>query len=160
MTEEIDRNPPRMRPWLRVLLGVSLALNLAVAGLVVGAMIRFGGPGGMRPPMPLGAMLYHELPRDDRRALREEIHGARAHRAERRRADFRELDAALRAVPFDRARVADVLAAQSARHKDLEQEMRAAWLRRVAAMSEAERAAYADRLAEALTRRNHHHRGR
>jgi len=159
MTQETDRNPPRMRPWLRILLGVSLALNLLVLGLALGAAIRFGGPDRGRPSTPLGVLLFHELPRADRRALREEHLGAREDRAAQRRADAAELDAALRAVPFDSARVAAFLVAQAARHRDLDRSMRAAWLRRVAQMTDAERAAYADRLAEAMERRGgHHHR--
>lgn len=155
MTEQTDRKPPRMRPWVRVLLGVSLALNLAVAGLAVGAAIRFGGPEKMRGPQPLGAMLYRELPRQDRRALRDDNFGSRAERVERRRADNAELDAALRAVPFDPERVAAFLDEQASRHHDLEQAMRKAWLLRVEGMSLSERAAYADRLAEVMARDDH-----
>ncbi|TDK48763.1 periplasmic heavy metal sensor [Antarcticimicrobium luteum] len=158
MTDMTDRKPPRMRPWLRVLLGISLALNLAVAGLAIGAAIRFGGaPEGARPPLPLGAMLYRELPREDRRALRDSSFGPREERAERRRADAAELDAALRAVPFDSARVEAFLAGQARRHSDLEQAMRAAWLRQVAGMSDAARAAFADRLSEAMVHHDRHH---
>lgn len=157
MTVETYRKPPRMRPWLRVLLGVSLAANLVVAGLAVGAAIRMGGPEGARQPVPLGAMLYRELPRADRRALRDDRLGSRAERAARRREDAAELDAALRAVPFDLARVEAFVSEQAARHDDLEQAMRGAWLRRVAGMSDAERAAYADRLSAAMTHHARHH---
>ncbi|MDX2485777.1 MAG: periplasmic heavy metal sensor [Pseudodonghicola sp.] len=158
MTVETDRKPPRMRPWVRVLLGVSLALNLAVAGLAVGAAIRFGGPEKMRGPQPLGAILYRELPRQDRRALRDDNFGSRAERTERRRADNAELDAALRTVPFEPERVAAFLDEQARRHSELEQVMRKAWLHRIEGMSVAEREAYADRLAEAMARDDHDHK--
>lgn len=157
MTDVTDRKPPRMRLWLRIVLGVSLALNLAVVGLGLGAAIRFGGPDRARPPLPLGAMLYRELPREDRRALRDDRLGTRPERAERRRAEAVELDAALRAVPFDPARVGDFLAAQSRQRNELEQALRAAWLARVSKMSDSARAAYADRLAEEMTRHEHIH---
>ncbi|MDF1716360.1 MAG: periplasmic heavy metal sensor [Antarcticimicrobium sp.] len=156
MTDMTDRKPPRMRMWIRVALGVSLALNLAVAGMAVGAAIRFGGPDKARAPLPLGAMLYRELPREDRRALRDERLGPRDERAERHRAEAAELDAALRAVPFDPAPIEVFLAAQSRQRNDLEQALRTAWLTRVAGMSDGERAAYADRLAEAMARHSHH----
>ncbi|MGD9864339.1 MAG: periplasmic heavy metal sensor [Pseudodonghicola sp.] len=152
---DTDRKPPRMRPWLRVLLGVSLALNLLVAGLAVGAAIRFGGgPERVRPPMPLGALLYRELPREDRKTLRDRNLGAREERAARRRADAEELNAALRAVPFDQARIEAFLTRDAARQAGLEEAMRHAWLARVAAMSDADRAAYADRLQQAMAGQN------
>lgn len=157
MTDATDRKPPRMRPWLRVLLAVSLALNLAVAGLAIGAAIRFGRPERARPPLPLGALLYRELPREDRRALRDDRLGSREERAARRRADAAELDAALRAVPFDPARVEAFLTEQTQQHRDLERGMRAAWMRRVGEMSDAERAAYADRLTDAMAHHDRHH---
>lgn len=157
MTDVTDRKPPRMRPWLRILLAVSLALNLAVAGLAIGAAIRFGGPERGHPPAPpLGALLYRELPREDRRALLADRLGSREDRAARRQADAAEIDAALRAVPFEAARVEAFLAEQARRHSDIERSMREAWMQRIGGMSDAERAAYADRLAEALTRRDHH----
>jgi len=159
MTDVKDRNPPRVRPWLRIVLGVSLALNLAVAGLGLGAAIRFGGPDrAARPPLPLGAMLYRELPREDRRALRDDRLGPRPEREERRRAEIAELDAALRAVPFDPTRVEGFLAAQSLQRDALEQALRAAWLTRVSKMSDSARAAYADRLAEEMARHEHGHK--
>lgn len=157
MTDATDRKPPRMRPWLRGLLAVSLALNLAVAGMAIGAAIRFGGPDHARPPLPLGALLYRELPPEDRRALRDDRLGSREERAARRRADAAELDAALRAMPFDPARMEAFLAEQARRHGDLERGMRAAWMRQVGQMSPEDRAAYADRLAAAMARHEAHH---
>ena len=157
MTDVTNRKPSRVRPWLRIVLGVSLALNLAVAGLALGAAIRFGGPDRARPPLPLGAVLYRELPREDRRALRDDRLGTRPERAERRRAEAAQLDAALRAVPFDPTSIEAFLEAQSRQRNALEQALRAAWLTRVSEMSDTARAAYADRLAEAMARHEHGH---
>ncbi len=158
MTDMTDRKPPRVRPWLRIVLGASLALNLAVAGLGLGAAIRFGGPDrAARPPLPLGAVLYRELPREDRRALRDDRLGTRPERTERRRAEAAQLDSALRAVPFDPAPIEAFLEAQSRQRNELEQALRSAWLTRVAEMSDSARAAYADRLAEAMERHEHGH---
>ena len=50
MTTETTVSARRNPLWMRILLGVSLALNLAVAGLVVGASLRLIGPYG--PPAP------------------------------------------------------------------------------------------------------------
>lgn len=148
---DTDRKPPRMRLWLRLLLVVSLALNLLVAGLAVGAVIRFGEERErVRPPMPLGALLYRELPREDRKLLRDRNIGSREEREARRRADAKELNAALRAVPFDPARIVAFLEREATRQEGLEEAMRQAWLNRVTAMDDTDRAAYADRLQQAL----------
>jgi hypothetical protein len=154
---DTDRKPPRMRPWLRVLLGLSLALNLGVAGLAVGAAIRFGDkPERIRPPMPLGALMFKELPREDRKLLRDRDRDSREDREARRRAEAAELDAALRAVPFDPAPLEAFIDRDAARQAEFADAMRDAWLTRVKAMTEVERAQYADRLQEALKRQDAH----
>jgi len=60
---------------LRLLLLGSLALNLLVIGLAAGAMWRYGGDHGHRPPLPMAATLYRALPEADRDQLRQHIHG-------------------------------------------------------------------------------------
>lgn len=153
MTEPADTKPPRTRGWIRILLGVSLALNLAVIGLAVGAALRLGGPGAdRRPPPPVGALLYRELPREDRRLLRSHAIGDRDTRHARRQADALAVDAALRATPFDRAALQAVLDRQAQHRIDRQRSVQRAWLERVSRMSAEDRAAYADRLQEALRR--------
>ena len=66
---------PGTKPWLRVVLGLSLMLNLLIVGLVLGAVIRFGGP-GERPPPPTGVAMFRALPSDDRRAMRDHLREA------------------------------------------------------------------------------------
>ncbi|GHG97410.1 periplasmic heavy metal sensor [Pseudodonghicola xiamenensis] len=156
-----DRKPPRMRPWLRGLLAVSLALNLAVAGLVIGAAIRFGERHERsHPPMPLGALLFRELPREDRKMLRDRGWETREDRNARRRAEAAALDTALRAVPFDPAPLEAFVARDAARQQAFETAMHAAWLSRVAAMSDAQRDQYADRLQDALRRQDERRKDR
>lgn len=150
MSAQSEQKQPRMRLWLRVLLGASLALNLLTAGLVAGAVIRFGGPHRMHPRLPVGAMLFRELPREDRRALRQRAFGSRQDREARRRADAEEIDAALRASPFEAARLDAFLRRQAQQHDEHEQAVHQAWLARIKAMSDGERAAYADRLRQAM----------
>lgn len=157
MTETTSK-PSGMRPWVRVLLVASLTANLAVAGLAVGAAIRVGGDRHekARPPMPLGAQLYRALPREDKDLLRKRDRETREERTARRMAETAELDAALRAVPFDPERVSDFVIRDAVRQDTFERDMRQAWMGRIVAMSDEDRAAYADRLQELMQGHDHH----
>lgn len=154
----VDPNPRAPRRWLRLVLVLSLALNLAVLGLAVGAWLRFGPGGhGHGHVESVGAELVRALPRADRRALREAMHGG----PEGRRppaAALADIDAALRARPFDAAALLALLTAQAAERAAWQDAVQAAWLERIAAMSDAERAAYADRLQAAVADRRERHR--
>ncbi|MEY8842984.1 periplasmic heavy metal sensor, partial [Cribrihabitans sp. XS_ASV171] len=113
---EVTRKSPL---WMRLLLGVSLAVNLAVAGLAVGAVLRHGGPERDRGPRSLGVALYRALPDEDRQALRD---AGRARYQERREAGAADLDAmlvALRSEPFDAEAVAVLLRGQVERTRSL-----------------------------------------
>lgn len=155
--------PEKSGRGLRIALAISVAFNLAVVGLVAGAMLR-DGP-GMRPPMvrELGFGPYTEaLAPADRKALRQallerapEIRQARLVM----RDDTEALLALLRADPFDTAAFEARMAAQHARMEkqlrlgqDLLQEF-------IAAMPAENRRAFADRL-EAGLRRGDKHRDR
>lgn len=150
---ENDRRQRAPR-WMRITLILSLALNLAVAGLVGGAVWRHGGLDGMRqPPRSLIGAMLHELPRDDRRAMREHARS----RSERRvpHAEITaEMAQALRAVPFRPEPLAALITDHARRRAAFESDALAVWLDRVAAMSDRERAAYADRLQEAVKHRH------
>ena len=62
------------------------------------------------------------------------------------------MDAALRAAPFDAAAMATLLENHAKTRADFHMSLQRAWLNRIAAMSAAERHAYADRLERALNR--------
>jgi uncharacterized membrane protein len=164
MSEETGRQG---RGW-RVVLIVSLALNLAVLGAIGGWALRHGvgwagdhGPQAARLAQ-MGGPLTHALDADGRRAIAAELRGARAEREARRaalRESFAGLLADLRAQPFDPARVEARLAIQRAQVAGRLDSGHAALVAHLAAMSDAGRAAYADRLEEGLRRwRWHHHR--
>ena len=113
-----DRDQPRQGRcprWMRVLLGVSLALNLLVAGLAAGAALRHGRAGGMHAaPHSLAGAMIRELPPQDRRALsalaRDDLaRDGHGDRRARRRAEAAAVTGALRAVPFDAAALRAVL---------------------------------------------------
>jgi uncharacterized membrane protein len=147
-------NPkPGMSTAMRVVLVVSLALNLAVAGVVAGWWLRHGGAhggGDHRARLDMvGGPLSRALSEADRREIGREI--VRAMRAEGAgREELREsmvaLVAELRAEPFDAGAVAARLAAQRAAFTERFEMGQAALVAHLAAMTGAERAAYADRL--------------
>jgi uncharacterized membrane protein len=142
---------------MRIVLVLSLALNLAVIGVAAGSALRFGGVGAMHPPARgmVGALL-HEMPRSDRRQMRD-LARSRSDRADPRRDEMAAMAAALRAVPFDPAAVTELIGRHVERRAMFQTEMLAGWLDRVAAMSDSERAAYVDRLESTS---GHRHRRR
>lgn len=148
----VEENKTKLRPWLRLVLIGSLALNLLVVGVAVGAMFRFGRPGLDRPPHSIGTLMFRELSREDRRALWRRAQEDRGDLGRRRAAEGVAVMAALRQVPFDPVSLEQVLSAQIRHREAFQQGVQDAWLARVSAMTEAERAAYADRLEHGLKR--------
>lgn len=140
---------------LRIALGVSVALNLLVAGLVAGAVLRDGGPRDrMLRDLDFGPFT-EALSDSDRDALRRDFvarsGGFREMRAQMR-ADFDALLRVLRVEPFDVEAVRSLLEGQQARVQErlvLGQDL---LLERLAAMSPEARAEFADRLERRLRR--------
>ncbi|MEX0287355.1 MAG: periplasmic heavy metal sensor [Paracoccaceae bacterium] len=148
-----SQSPTRRSPlWMRILLGVSLALNLATIGIVTGAAYRILGPGGPPHPPSFGGAVIRSLPHDERKALvaeaRKSVNGQSA-----RREGLAPLVTALRADPFDVEAITALLQSQRNRQAAWAEAMQGAWLTRVSAMSAEERAAYADKIEEAEARR-------
>ncbi|MEM7630561.1 MAG: periplasmic heavy metal sensor [Pseudomonadota bacterium] len=138
--------------WVKVLLALSLAINLAIAGLVAGLVLRGDGPlRGTGPGLSYALPYIIALEREDRRAVMGEVRSTPDLPNRRsRRAQFDDMLVALRSEPLDRAAIRAVLARQAdgvARVQDVAQE---AWLDRIAAMSLAERQAYADAVEDVL----------
>jgi|GEM_PF-135646 len=142
--------------WMRLALVASLAANLLVAGVVVGAMLdgHGGGPRGVIGDIGLGPFTGAFAP-EDRKAMREAFMARapdlRAMRDQERQ-DFRAVLDALRAEPYDPAamraalqRLSDRLGARMDLGRDI-------LLERLDAMPPAARAAFADRLEAALER--------
>lgn len=159
MTEQGQGKQTRCPRWFRVVLGVSLALNLAVVGLAVGAALRFGGEGGMHPPpRNMATAMIREMPKEERRALWNKTRGTEEDRRADRRAETEAVTAALREVPFDAGALEAVLSEQDARRAAFQASVRQAWLERVSQMSDEDRAAYADRVDRAMSRAHASHR--
>jgi uncharacterized membrane protein len=142
------------RRWVQVALAVSVGLNLAVAGLAIGAWIKDGPGRGMPRDLSFGPFT-EALSDGDRHALRDALgekgQGFRAER-EAMRGELAALLVTLRATPFDPAAAEAALSAitrRAADRLDLGRELIEA---RILAMSDAERMAFADRLERGLKR--------
>lgn len=141
--------------WLRVLLVASLAANLAVIGVVIGAATSSKGP--RNPERIAGdvgaAPFVRALEPEDRRALARDVIRERGGFRDIRRetqARAQALFAALRAETFDRAEVEALLDAQRDAAKLRQTLGEQALLDRLEAMTHDERVAYAERLAQHL----------
>ena len=151
--------PARAGRGIKVVLALSLALNLAVAGMVAGAFLKSGGPAGMRHhavrDLNFGPFT-DALTRDQRRAMLRNFTaqgpGLRDMRAQMR-ADYDAVVAAVTGQPFDAAALEAAFAAQSDRLSSRLDTGRKALVDLISGMSDAERAAFAERLERALSDR-------
>lgn len=152
MTDLNERqDKPGPGRWMRVLLVVSLAVNLAVVGVVAGWALRHGGHHGHHPSRldMAGGPLTRALSDEDRRAIGQRMREVWRERGGNRagiRSSFDALVVDLRAVPFDPDRVAERMREQRegfAARFEMGQDV---LISHLAAMSDADRAAYADRL--------------
>lgn len=149
--------PGTMRLWLRIVLFVSLALNLAVIGLAAGSFLRAPPEHGIHhrdPAAPYTRAFSDDQRRELWRELRRGFREARAAEPDGERSDFlaeyrRALDL-LRTSPFDAEAFREIIAEQSARSAARRQRGEAVLTGYVTSMSEAERAAYAERLEAEL----------
>ena len=161
MSDPAPHRPPapRTRRGIKIVLAVSLALNLLVAGLVGGAILGSGGFGGGdrdRDPdlrsLGLGPFAL-ALPREERQGLLDRI-DREALRQDRREIGgaLRALQAALRASPFDRDAAEAALRRSRVVAEGIQGRGHALLLDRLDEMSPAQRAELADRLSRALRR--------
>lgn len=139
---------------LKWALAVSLALNVAVAGLIAGAVLRDGpphGPPGAAPrDISLGPYIAAMTPAD-RAALREAFLARAPGFREARgamRADMRAVAAALRADPLDRDALQAALDRGEGRAREFLSLGQDILFDHLAGLGPAERAAMADRIDE------------
>lgn len=154
-----DRNlkSPGIKRSLRVLLVVSLALNLLVVGAVLGIGVTHRGddrPHSSRASHP-GGLLTAALERQDRHAVGQELRNAmREERVARGDSgnDFSAVISALTATPYDpevTREAVEMQMQQVTRRVDLGVDI---LLERFNAMNAADRAAYVERLQKVLER--------
>lgn len=146
---------PAAPRWMRIALVVSLALNLLIAGLVIGAIAgRRGHDGDRRVARDVAAAPFvMALERADRRAVIGKLRGEPGGLRENRRLireRFASLLSALRADAFDRTAVEALLAEQRGAAGARQAVGERLLLDQIEGMSADERAAYADRLERSL----------
>lgn len=151
--------PRRMSPALRILLFLSLAMNLAIVGLVAGVLVT-GGPGKPPPRNPRDAVAPYTqaLTREERREIGRQLFremrkdGPRDEQRARARAEYHRALELLRAEPFEAEAFAALLTEQNARAAARQARGQEILVAYVAGMSPEARADFADRVAAALAR--------
>lgn len=152
--------PPKagMRPVVRVVLIVSLAFNLLILGVVAGGVLDGRRPGGMGgADLTLGAYA-RALDPADRRAIGRDLHDrmqSRPVRGAERAQAMADFLAAISADPFDPAAVEQLFEDQRDRATGAMRLGQEALLARVEAMTPADRAAFAERLAREFGSNRH-----
>ncbi|MEH6646321.1 periplasmic heavy metal sensor [Sulfitobacter sp.] len=137
------------RRWMPVVLGLSLAVNFAVAAAVVGASWRHRSGDHREERVARGGAIYMQaLPREARHALRQQLRAA-----EPKRMETGDMIAVLRQDPFDASAATRVLVAERYAGLARQGTATAMWLDYVTSMTVSERNAYADRLQHLLDRR-------
>ena len=144
--------------WIKVLLFTSLALNLAVGGLALGAWLRHDRMAEQRPLRvdQIGGPYTGALTREDRRAIWLQMREMRGNGMPGRseiRATYDAVVQVLRTEPFDAAALRSLVGQQFAAGIARQQIGQDLLLARIETMTAAERAAFADRLEEGLQRR-------
>ena len=146
--------PPRTALWVKIVLGVSLALNLAIIGLVVGAFARVGPELKAMPGVNYAMPYAMALPREERVALLRDVRRTtNLPSRQERRAHYAKMLQVLRADQFDPDEARALMSTQARVMVAAQQAAQDAWIKKTAAFTPQERLSYADALEEALRRR-------
>ncbi|SEW10866.1 Heavy-metal resistance [Aliiroseovarius sediminilitoris] len=159
-----DQADAGRRKWLRVLLAVSLTLNLLVFGLVIGAKWGDHRNQGFEPRGPnraairdLGfAPLAGALDRSDRREIGKTLRDRSGSFADNRKAleaEFQSMLSALRAEPFDPDVLLSTMNQQSERLRQRGELARTVLVDRIGKMTMSERLEFADRIEKSVRKR-------
>lgn len=148
-------------PWVKVLLFLSLALNLLVVGVVAGAFFRPGHAPDRRSPEialrgDLGLGPYGQaMDRNDRRQLREALVSRAPDRrdtAAKMRSSMVDIISAMRSTPFKIDDVRALIDVQQSRIVGSQDDSKDLFLDHLAGLDDAGRQAYADRLEKVISR--------
>ncbi|MEP3845616.1 MAG: periplasmic heavy metal sensor [Paracoccaceae bacterium] len=147
---------PRTAKWVKVLLGLSLASNLAIVGLVAGAISRSPrhteGGGVARYAMPYVIALTREDRRSVFQAMRDGTGSAKLPTRQERRKLYEEMLSVIEAEPLDLDTVQSILERQTQTALFAQDAAQTAWLELISTFDEAERDAYAERVRDVLKR--------
>ena len=140
------------RIW-KIVLVISLALNLAVAGIVGGVLVsgHSSDKGPRSFDLGVGPMA-RALRQDERQQIGRSLRNTRSIRELNPRARVADMVAVLQAEPFDPDALQALMAAQDRRMNAVQVNARAAFLETVIAMTPERRAAFAAQVAEGLSR--------
>lgn len=142
--------------WLKVVLGLSLGLNLAIMGTLAGFWLRSDPPRERPTSMGYAAPYVIALPRDVRRDVFAAIRSDKTlPDRSARRIHYSDMIEVLRAEPFDRDRAEAILSLQGSEVARIQDVSQSAWLSAVANMDLSERSAYAERIEKVLSRGKH-----
>ena len=148
-----EQKAPRCPLWVKIVLGLSLAANLAIVGLVAGLVLRGGPLGGNGPSVGYAMPYVIALPREERRGVFDTVRGNKDLPNRRaRRADYAAMIDALRADTLDVAAIQAILARQADGATRVQTAAQDAWIAAVSAMTPDERAAYTTRIEDVLKR--------
>ena len=159
MASAVEKKTSKTPAWMKAALGVSLALNLAIVGVVAGAVFRHddsdngvrvlrGRDFGFTPYIQAMDEMHR---RDLGRQFLKQSGGLREARLNVRK-QFDDILVSLRADPFDAEVFEDLISAQQIKLADRQQLGAALVAEKVAQMSEAERLAFAQNLEEGFKR--------
>lgn len=159
MSDDLKQPEPTKRfRWGKLVLVLSLGLNLMVLGIVGGAVLGHDKPDRRSPPRvdilsfgPYTAALSDE----HREVLKKDLFGERNVLRETRkglRDDIKGFVALLRVSPYDPVQAQVLIRAPSVRIASHVEMVQGELLALIATMDDAERAAYADRLEQEFKR--------
>jgi len=145
----------RMRPWLKVVLALSLALNLAVIGIGAGAVWRFQGGGHDKggPPM-LGRFIFKDIGGQEVRRLVQDHGGASDNVRNRRRGEMEQIIVLMRADELDLPAVSVIVDTHIVETNGFMRAVADAWEQRLEGLSLKERRRVADRMQHQLDHRS------
>ncbi|WP_300516593.1 periplasmic heavy metal sensor [Aliiroseovarius sp.] len=157
---EAQNSPRRTRRLVKVILTLSLTLNLLVLGLVVGAKMRDGQEARrFSPPdraiardMGFGPFIG-AFPRESRREMAQALRERAGPFLDNRRAlvnEMQEILNTLRAEPFDAEALNGLLSAQGNRIRERAEIGRGVLIEQIGKMTPRERARFADDLERGL----------
>lgn len=155
-TADVAPAPKPTPRWIKPALVVSVALNLAIAGVVVGAILR-GPPQRIVRELDFGPFTEALSPEDREALIHDFFRVAPMKRATMldMRRDFDAIVAVLRTSPFDRDAMDHAMQRMGERLHSRLVIGQSLLLDRVAAMSDQDRRAFADRLVERARRFPH-----